>query len=174
MIYEILIPIKLGPGCHPPIYTLKIPRGLLFSSSSLGMQASPLKSDSTSKGLSNKIPKMYHPSNEQPEHLKMDGWNTILSYWEGLFFWCELLVLGRISHLKLLEPHFVYAENYRAVSNPQTKNPRKNRALRALVPFTPPNINMAHQNRPLKKEMLHAELGVHVSFRGCVQVCFLC
>ena len=39
---------------------------------------------------------------------------------------------------------------------------------------SPPNMNMAHQNRPLKKEMLHAELGVHVSFRGCVQVCFLC
>ena len=29
-------------------------------------------------------------------NLKMDGWNTIVSFWDGLFFRCELLVSGSV------------------------------------------------------------------------------
>ena len=54
-------------------------------------------------------------------------------------FRCELVVLGRVSHLKLLEPHFVYAENYRAASNPQRK-----KSTKKTVPTTYPIVPWRH------------------------------
>ena len=32
--------------------------------------------------------------------LKMDGWNTIVSYWDGLFFSGAMLVSGRVYHTR--------------------------------------------------------------------------
>ena len=42
------------------------------------------------------------PNHRVVEHLKMDGWNTILlSFWDGLFLGA-MLVLGRVLSMKLI------------------------------------------------------------------------
>ena len=45
------------------------------------------------------IQKFHHKKNTLPEtnglHLKMDGWNTMVSYWDGLFSGA-MLVSGRV------------------------------------------------------------------------------